>query len=363
MLELLQIPSDINTFIVMREQDRDEHQTIFRFTNDSSVKAISSLLENIVGKNNFILMSIGTDMLGLCLYVSPENSHSETIRICETVKSSIKTNNYINIGIGRSYSGLSDLKNSYHEALNAVEFAYGIKGGQVIHIADIQDHEIQNEYPMKEKNAFLTTIRMGDQDNLEKQLRLYISKLLQYGGEPENLLRVRVYELLGTMIESAISGGGEVDALLILSKRLFAEVAIIRSQAQMEEWLISRASEMIDIVSRSHSNRTQTLVIKAKEYINLHFSEAISVKDVAEAVCISESYFKSVFKKSSGSSYSEYLTTIRMDQAKNLLNTTDKSVTEIAFDVGYQTPNSFSTLFKKQTGMTPTQYKNAKNKA
>jgi two-component system, response regulator YesN len=361
MLELLNIPSDINTFIIFKEQSGGmKDLSSGELSDDSSIKEISVLLDKVVGQNNFILMSIGTDMLGLCLSVTPGNSRTEMISITEMVKTSIGFLKDVNIGIGRSYSGLTDLKNSYHEAINAVEYASSIKGGQVIHISDIQDEESRNEYPKKEKDAFLAAIRIADKLRAEKQLRLYIDGLQHYGDESENLLRVRVYELLGSMIESAISGGGKLDALLGLSKTLFEEITIIRSQAQMEEWLVSRSSEIIDIVGRSHSNRTSTLVRKAKEYMDLHYAEAISVKDVADAVCISESYFKSVFKKSSGYSYSEYLKNVRIEQAKKLLITTENTITEIAFDVGYQTANSFSALFKKQTAMTPTQYKNSR---
>jgi AraC-like DNA-binding protein len=64
-----------------------------------------------------------------------------------------------------------------------------------------------------------------------------------------------------------------------------------------------------------------------------------------------------VFKKGSGYSYSEYLTRVRMEKAKELLHTTEKSVTEIALDIGFQTPNSFSSLFRREIGMSPSQYK------
>ena len=360
MLELLNIPSDINTFTIFKAQSGGMlDSSSGKLSDDSTIKEISYLLDKIVGQNNFILMSIGTDMLGLCLSVSPENSRTEMINITEKVKASIGVLNDVNVGIGRSYSGLTDLKNSYHEAINAVEYASSIKGGQVIHISDIQDEESRSEYPKKEKDAFLAAIRIADRDRAEEQLRQYINGLQQYGDETENLLRVRVYELLGSMIESAISGGGELDALLALSKTLFEEITLIRSRAQIEEWLVSRSSEIIELVGRSHSDRSSTLVRKAKEYMDMHYAEAISVKDVADAVCISESYFKSVFKKGSGYSYSEYLSHVRIEQAKHLLLTTENPVTEIAYDVGYHTPNSFSALFKKHTGMTATQYKNS----
>ena len=364
MLKLLQIPEDINTFIVLKENPKGigpEKPGL----SDTVIKDATLLLDRILGSNHYILMPMGTDMLGICLPVNTDTDvcRSETIRICETLKSSMVIFRDFDFGIGRSYKGLEDLKRSYHEAVTAVEYAGRMEGGQVVHITDIHDEEPRREYPLKEKNAFLAAIRMGDGGKAQEQLKKLMALLFSYGNETDKLQKVRTYELLGTMVESAIAGGGDVDELLDLSEKLFSEQAMIRSTSQLAEWLKSRTDEIILIVSRSYSNRSKNLVIKAKEYINSHFAEAISVKDVAEAVCISESYFKSIFKKSSGYSYSEYLTSVRIDEAKNLLNTTEKSVTEIALDVGYQTPNSFSSLFKRETGLTPTQWKNFQKKS
>lgn len=362
MLALLHIPGDINTFIALKESSGNKALRTGRKDIDESLKReTSALLEKRLGKNQFILMPMGTDMVGLCLSIpaGTDSGRGETIGICEYLKKSLNILNQFDFGIGRSYTNLEDLKKSYSEAVHAVEYANSIEGGQVIHISDIQDEEFRREYPHKEKSAFLSAIRMGDRTKALEQLQSLQALLLGYGSEKDKLLRIRIYELLGAIIESAMAGGGDVDDLLELSEKLFTESAIIRSRSQLAEWLKSRTEEVVEIVARSHYDRSRNMVRKAKEYIDEHFAEAISVRDVADAVCISESYLKSLFKKNSSSSYTEYLTTVRINQAKKLLKTTEKSIMEIAMDVGYQTPNSFSALFKRETGMTPTQYKNS----
>lgn len=362
LLKLLEIPADINTFIIVKKT-----QPEIKVTEDENgakdnlvIKEISNILNRILGKNQFILIPLGTDMTGICLSVPADldSGRAETIRICEYLRMSIPLLKDFDFGIGRSYSGLENLNKSYHEAINVVEYGKSIGGGQVIHIMDLQDETIRIEYPLKERNAFLAAVRMGDCVKAHEMLKTLLEQLSVYSIKNEKLLKVRVYELLGAMIEAAITGGGDIVKLLELSEKLFSEALIIRGSSHLAEWLKPRTDEIIDIVTCSHTNRTKNIVRKAKDYINGHFAESISVKDVADAVCISESYFKSIFKKCSGYSYSEYLTNTRIDQAKKLLNTTEKSVTEIAFDVGFQTSNSFSALFKRETGCTPTQFKN-----
>lgn len=291
MLNLLHIPSDINTFIVLKESPSS-----ISFTGDRSesrknnlIKEISVVLDRIRGENQFILMPMGTDMLGICLSIprSPDFGRCETIRICEYLRQTLDVLKNYDFGIGRSYSGLEDIKESFHEAVNVVEYAKSIRSGQVIHITDLQDDTIRVEYPLKERSAFLSAVRIGDGQKAQELLETLLDLLFRYSVKAEKLLKIRIYELLGAMIESAIAGGGDADVLLEVSEKLFSESDLIRSRIHIVKWLKSRTEEIINIVSRSHTNRSQNIVHKAKEYIDEHFAEAISVKDVADAVCIS----------------------------------------------------------------------------
>ncbi|MBR6477315.1 MAG: helix-turn-helix transcriptional regulator, partial [Lachnospiraceae bacterium] len=68
-------------------------------------------------------------------------------------------------------------------------------------------------------------------------------------------------------------------------------------------------------------------------------------------------YFSKIFKEATGENFIEYLTNLRMVKAKELLTQTDCSIKEICVKVGYSEPNYFSRSFKKNVGVTPTEYK------
>lgn len=360
LLTALKIPKAINTSVVLQESSaRRDRKTPGEDQDESLTRELSGYLEKELGANQFVLIPIGTDRIGICLAVKPDEDfgRSKTITLCENLKRDIGGSKDFDIGIGRSYTGIDDLRKSYQEAFTAIDYVSRIEGGQVVHISDIQDGEARIRYPLKEKAAFLSAIRMGDRDIALAQLQELTTRLFTYGTDRDRLVRVRIYELLGAMIEAAISGGGDVDELLELSERYYNESAIIRSHAHFAEWFRSLTEGVIDVVARSHSNRYNGIVRKAMHFIDEHFAENITVKDVADEVCVSESYFKSVFKKGSGYSYSEYLTRVRMEKAKELLHRTEKSVTEIAMDIGFRTPTSFSSLFRREVGLTPSQYK------
>ena len=92
-------------------------------------------------------------------------------------------------------------------------------------------------------------------------------------------------------------------------------------------------------------------------YIRENYSRDISLDEVSREVNISPYYFSKLFKDSTDQNFIEYLTNLRMEKARELLLTTESSMKEICVAVGYADPNYFSRIFKKNTGVTPTEYK------
>lgn len=102
---------------------------------------------------------------------------------------------------------------------------------------------------------------------------------------------------------------------------------------------------------------------KAIEYMRRGYSdESISLQSVALEVNLSPSYFSAQFKKYEGVSFVDYLNTLRISKAKELLCCTLMHVSEIAFAVGYNDYRYFSRVFKKQTGQTPRGFRRENNR-
>ena len=104
--------------------------------------------------------------------------------------------------------------------------------------------------------------------------------------------------------------------------------------------------------------KTPSVVHEAKFYLSQHFSDPnLMLQDVAKAVNMSNSRFSTVFAQQSGRTFTEYLTGLRLNRAKELLRNTEMKSAEIAFDVGYNDAHYFSYLFRKNVGMTPSEYR------
>lgn len=99
------------------------------------------------------------------------------------------------------------------------------------------------------------------------------------------------------------------------------------------------------------------VITRAREYILEHRSEELSLGQVAKAVNTSTFYFCKLFRKVTGINYTDYLSRVRIEKAKNLLLNPNLRVSEIAFEVGFQSLTHFNRIFKKILGQPPTKYR------
>jgi AraC-like DNA-binding protein/ligand-binding sensor protein len=98
-------------------------------------------------------------------------------------------------------------------------------------------------------------------------------------------------------------------------------------------------------------------VASAKEFVQAHAEEPISLGQVVEHVHVSRFYFCKLFKKATGMTLTEYVTRVRIEKAKALLGDPSRRVSEVVFAVGFGSIPRFNSVFKEQVGMAPTEYR------
>ncbi|HEV2391385.1 MAG TPA: PocR ligand-binding domain-containing protein [Verrucomicrobiae bacterium] len=104
-------------------------------------------------------------------------------------------------------------------------------------------------------------------------------------------------------------------------------------------------------------NSEPPVITRAKEYIQEHQTENLRLSHVAKACNTSTFYFCKMFKKVTGINFTDYLSRVRIEKSKNLLLNPNLRVSEIAFEVGFQSLTHFNRVFKKILGLSPTEYR------
>ena len=144
-------------------------------------------------------------------------------------------------------------------------------------------------------------------------------------------------------MQISLEAGTKTDQLLIASYTHNILLLILRETL--------RANERKDHANHLHHGRA--LLLKAREYIDRHYAEQISLDHIADALRISPFYLSHLFSRESDFSFVEYLTQARMRKAKELLSSGAKNVSEAAYAVGYNDSNYFSKVFHRYFGVSP----------
>ena len=154
---------------------------------------------------------------------------------------------------------------------------------------------------------------------------------------------------------------GAVDYLLkpVRTERLVALLKKLCADLDAEDARKATASAFLEEGASDYEQRSPhyTALRRAEAYIAENYARGLTLKQVAAHATMAPTYFSRIFKQEMGSTFTEYLTRIRLKEAKHLLSTTTLPIAEIAYAVGYQGPNYLTEVFKAVEGITPGAYR------
>ncbi|WP_076355872.1 MULTISPECIES: helix-turn-helix domain-containing protein [unclassified Paenibacillus] len=151
-------------------------------------------------------------------------------------------------------------------------------------------------------------------------------------------------------------------------QRLFAELAelnarpslvsLLREKAVMLE-ILSSFLESIPVQVLTHRSEEMQRIRIIQDYVESHLQDSLSINDLAASLHLHPNYFISYFKKHFGMPPAKYISRKRMDMARKLLASTSLSVKDVAERTGYPDTHYFAKCFRKETGLSPTEYRSA----
>lgn len=146
-----------------------------------------------------------------------------------------------------------------------------------------------------------------------------------------------------------------------LKKAFFAGKVVTQKEHDSAIKLLTIFAQHLSMVSNQvfiqRENAEPPVIAKARAYILEHQTEELSLTQVARAVNMSSYYFCKMFKKITGINFTDYVARVRIEKSKNLLLNPNLRVSEIAFEVGFQSLTHFNRVFKKILGQSPTEYR------
>lgn len=200
------------------------------------------------------------------------------------------------------------------------------------------------------------SIRVCNDSGLEAWLASFISFLKDQGfsqHETKTLSLQHMISATHTMIE--MHPQLQLDELLATEDiQLIFQANTIDELAQLMHRFLFKLLTLTQNLRKSGKN---VVIEKTKDYINENFGKNITLETIAAEVFLSPVYLSFLFKQVESMNITDYITHVRIERAKSLLQTTNGKTYEIANLVGYQDDKYFSRIFKKRVGITPSEFR------
>jgi len=294
------------------------------------------------------------------LYLHYRHDQQSIGQKCERLRREIQDDSYryelldITIGFGTEVLTPGDLPVSYETALAAVRSRIDTGSGTVLQY-DERVH-VQPRFVLSPSDSLQLKRLLEQMD--EKEICSMIHSLFdtwRAAHRPSAGLYVLANELLQLVYRELTINLPDCQVPDCRESCMLIENCM--SSASLEDACMQYASLAVKACCEQKETATSKPVREICRYLQEHYKEPISLKEIARLVALSPVYVSSIFKKEKGMSISAYFTELRLEKAKELLRTTPMTVSAIAEAVGYQNTRYFSKLFIKSVGIKPMDYR------
>lgn len=340
-----------------------DNYSIMLLEYDISKSSSNNDTLNIEEEINRAIMGLGidynllqADFKTLCIIVEfpdktcdyKERMLSLAIQLRDEIFAHLKS--YVSIGISQTSHQAVNMNKLFNQAHNCLKLKFSLGKGAIIHIEDLRESiDCKSQEKLIGLDDILQSFKKGDYLETELMTREFLFCLAKEKKENEQVIKIICFNLLTSCARMADE---EIDDMALYD--ILANCADI---VELEECVVSALLNYME----QHTSRipaTRNIIIKeVLEYISQNYMNDISLISVAEHVHMNHIYISRLIKRETGNTFLDILTKKRLDKACELLENSEYKTYEVSRLIGIEDSGYFSQLFKKNIGVTPSEYR------
>ena len=217
-------------------------------------------------------------------------------------------------------------------------------------------------YSFANEQELIMKIKLGEAESANDLLQKLLVDIVVSSEKNLEYVQTSVAELCVLISRSALDAGVDASQTTNKNTQIFKEIF---EQATSEEVCLQAQKHLDYYLENIQEKQKQPANLKVQEIIRIirrDYQSNLTLEEIADTVYLSPSYASRLFKKVQHCSVMEYLTKVRIEEAKRLLQNPTYLVDEISTRIGYSDASYFTKVFRRAEGVTPTQYRNMQKK-
>lgn len=267
----------------------------------------------------------------------------------------------VSIGIGSIFSGIKNISCSYRDAVLALNNKFFRGMGSIINVEDIKtkDFPVMDDSTLFEKVCgLIDSMFLAEKSELRYKINSIFDDAvcLNKSGNSNSMI-FKCMEII--MFIYFKLQEKSVQLKMSNKENTFANFSSKNSLYDLKIIFVKEIEQILEELNLFKRSNPNWSIIKIKEYINEHYSEKITLEEVAKVVFLNESYLSVFFKERTGMFFSDYILNVRIEKGKEMLKKSNLMVCEIAEKAGFSDYRYFCKVFKKEVNMSPLEYRNS----
>jgi len=299
------------------------------------------------------------NLVCICKSFNQQELEDNVFRIAESIGHIGSQNPDCNVvtSIGKTVEHLSSISESYEDAKKILTSSQTSNENRIISSDDIQNDDTKL-MDLKENNPLVIKLKYAGKNDIQGIIQESVTLIKDNPGQFTVFASYILVDLIFAVSKLVENLGGNIKEIkpeYVHRNFIDSAVSDMDNFIKTMEELLSFAIEFRD---SKITGRYGDVILKAKKYIEKNYADQnTTLTSVAREVCLSPNHFSTIFSQECKTTFIEYLTNIRIENAKRLILETDMKGYDIAYECGFSDPHYFSYIFKKNTGLSPREFK------
>lgn len=219
------------------------------------------------------------------------------------------------------------------------------------------ENNLSLDYSLDKERELISKIKLGDVEGATQTFRNLLADIFIIGVGKIPIIKARTLELGVIISRAAVEGGANPEEALGINTEFVQAISSLDSIEEIDLAAVKALEGYLKAIKQNEKTTNRQVIDKIKKYIRKNFNKNLTLDDIAASVYLSPYYIARIFKQAQDMTIMDYVTKVRVEEAKKLLRNPRFQIEEIAEKLGYNDASYFSKVFRRNEGMSPSQFR------